>query len=107
MIAYRHYGDLGNHSGIVDIRKEGEFRTDSQIFGFVVAGTSRLSVDTLNEAFLERSIQAGDSLSPNMVTILEGGLLIWGNFKDRRFEKHWNDESATYGMTEKRDNQIR
>ena len=107
MIAYRNYGDLRNHSGIVDVKEESEFRNKSQIFGFVVAGSNRLSVDTTNDAFLEFSKQASYSLSPNIVTVLEGGLLTWGKFKDRHFQKHWNDKSGTYGMTEKDDNQIR
>ena len=107
MIAYRNYGNLHNHSGIVKVNYEHLFRKESQIFGFLVAGKCPLKLNTLNEAFLELSSQVGDSLSPNMVAILDGGLLKWGKFTDRHFEKRWNEKSGSYVMREERNSQIR
>ena len=107
IVKYRKYGELSNTSGIIDVKEEHEFRAESQMFGFVVAGRCTLSEETLCNVFLEVSSQYGDA-SPNMIAILDdSALLNWGRFTDRQWEKEWNEESSTYGMRERRDGKIR
>ena len=72
---YRSYGDL--HTGsVVDVNENpGPL---AQIYGFILAGNTRLAEDTLATYFLELSHEVGDALSPNLAVVLSGTLLGWG-----------------------------
>ena len=72
---YRSYGSL--HTGdIVDVSENPG--ACGQIYGFVLAGNTRLATDTLATSFLELSHNVGDVLSPNLAVVLNGALLNWG-----------------------------
>ena len=49
-----------------------------RIYGFVLAGTARLSDDSLAVAFLELTGEFGEALSPNLGVVLTGAMLSWG-----------------------------
>ncbi len=55
-----------------------------QIFGFMLAGESRLKHETLVATFCELAAQAGNSLSPNLLTLgwkpIDGRGLSWPHF---------------------------
>ncbi len=73
----------------------------AQIFGFVVAGDLRIKPETLCTSFRELARETGDQLSPNMVVILSGGLVNWGNLrKERVLEPKWYDDKKTYVLSE-------
>ena len=73
----------------------------AQIFGFVIVGDLRIKPDTLCASIRELSRETGDQLSPNMVVILNGGLVNWGNLtKEKVRETKWSDEKKTYMLSE-------
>ena len=73
----------------------------AQIFGFVVSGDLRIKPETLCTSFRELAKEIGDRLSPNMVVILSGGLVNWGNLrKERVLEPKWSDEKKSYVLSE-------
>ena len=73
----------------------------AQIFGFVVAGDLRIKPETLCTSFRELARETGDQLSPNMVVILSGGLVNWGNLrKERVLQPKWSDDKKTYVLSE-------
>ena len=72
---YRNYGAM--HDGSVrDISKSpGDL---AQIYGFVLAGITRLAAETLAARFLELNREVSDNVSPNLLVVLRGTLLSWG-----------------------------
>ena len=92
---------------IIDVGEKKASSASRQIFGFLVAGHSRMSTDTLREAFMEFTSDAGDSLSPNMAVLLSGGLLTWGNVaKEKLREIKWSERSKSYSLIERSGNQL-
>ena len=72
---YRSYGSL--HKGdIVNVSERPGAR--GRIYGFILAGHTRLATDTLATSFVEISHEVGDALSPNLAVVLSGALLNWG-----------------------------
>ena len=57
---------------IVRVDEERGDKGRLQIFGFVLAGESRLKHETLIENFLAFAAQVGDSFSPNLLATLDG-----------------------------------
>ena len=73
--SYRNYGAMRDDS-LHDISKSpGDL---AQIYGFVLAGSTRLAEETLAERFLELNLEVGDVVSPNLLVVLSGTLLSWG-----------------------------
>ena len=78
-----------------------EIPETAQIFGFVLAGDLRIKPDTLSASFRELAQEIGDQLSPNMVVILNGGLVNWGNLtKERVREPKWSEDKNSYVLSE-------
>lgn len=72
---YRSYGSL--HTGdIVNVSESPGAR--GRIYGFILAGDTRLATDTLATSFVDISHEVGDALSPNLAVLLSGALLNWG-----------------------------
>ena len=106
MVQQRSYGSLQTPS-IIDITEKKESDTTDQIFGFVLGGELRVSQETFVNAFSELAQETGDQLSPNMVVILNGGLLTWGSFTRVKLrETKWFDHSKSYGVTETTGNDL-
>ena len=100
IVQQRSYGSLQSPS-IIDITEKKESDTTDQIFGFVLAGELRVSQETFLNAFRELTREIGDRLALNMVIVLSGGLLTWGNFaRVKNREIKWFDHSSSYGVTE-------
>ena len=73
----------------------------AQIFGFLIAGDLRIKPETLCDSFRDLSQQTGDMLSPNMVVILNGGLVNWVNLtKGETWETKCSDEKKSYTPSE-------
>ena len=106
IVLERSYGNIRNPS-IIDVGEKKASSASRQIFGFLVAGRSRMSTDTLRAAFMEFTSDAGDSLSPNMAVLLSGGLLTWGNVaKEKLREIKWSERSKSYSLIERSGNQL-
>lgn len=74
----RGYGTTQGDA-ILTATESHEVPETAQIFGFVIAGNLRIKPETLCESFKELSRHTGDELSPNMVVILNRGLITWVN----------------------------
>ena len=72
---YRSYGAL-HEQGIVEMNENPGDR--AQVYGFILAGSTRVREETLASTFLEFSPEVGDLLSPNLLVVLSGALLSWG-----------------------------
>ena len=106
IVQRRNYGSLQT-SPIVDITERPDLDGTSQIFGFVVAGELEVKAETFCDAFKHFSRETGDQFSPNMITILGGGLLTWGNLaKVKQQETRWSDQHKSYGVSETTGNEV-
>ena len=102
----RSYGSLQTAS-IINIDSRTQSDSTTQIFGFVIAGDLKVSPETFCNTFKEFSRDLGDQLSPNMVAILNGGLLTCGNFtRVKQREIKWSEQRKTYGANETTGNDI-
>ena len=91
----------GNSDVLVDEDTEQEER--EQIFGFVLAGESRLNHDSLVATVCMLSAGMDDSLFPNLLLTLDGHVVNWGKItRDKRKEIRKSKE-GTYGVTVYRD----
>ena len=70
-----------------------------QIFGFVLAGESRLKHETLVATFCELSAQVGNSLSPNLLATLDGYAISWGNIAKAERKEIRQSKDGTYGLS--------
>ena len=115
---YRNY--LTPHRDPVIKMDEGQDRKERlKIFGFVLAGKSRLKKETLVETFRTLATQVGEDLSPNLIVTLDGYAIRWGHiakgerrevrqskdntyklniYKDgpESWQESWSSETATY-----------
>ena len=69
-----------------------------QIFGFVLAGESRLKHETLVETFSLLAAQVGESLSPNLLATLDGYGVSWGNIDKKKRREIRKSDNNTYGL---------
>ena len=91
IVLERSYGNIRNPS-IIDVGVKKASSPSRQIFGFVVAGASQMSTDTLTNAFTEFTSETGEGLSPNMAVLLSGWLLTWGNVAQQKLrEVKWSE----------------
>ena len=106
IVRHRNYGSIQT-SSIVDIGESQNHGGTDQIFGFVLAGELRLKKETFCSAFREFARETGDLNAPNMVVVLSGGLLTWGNLaKVKHRETKWFDRHNSYGVTETSGNEV-
>ena len=97
----RGYGTIQGDQ-ILRVMEDEEPAETSQILGFVIAGDLRIQPDTFCEAFKEFNQQSGDQLSPNLVAILSGALLTWGNItKGKIRQTEWSDRTKGYFLSER------
>ena len=99
IVLERSYGNMQNPS-ITDITERRGPDETRQIFGFVIAGSVRMSPDTLMETYLEFTQETGDSLSPNLLAVLTGGLLTWGNFTSKQTQAYKSGDTGYFGIRE-------
>ena len=99
IVQERSYGNLQNPS-VTDITERRGPDETRQIFGFMVAGSVQMSSDTLMKTYLEFTRETGDSLSPNFLAVLTGGLLTWGKFTTQRTETVKFEDTGNFGVRE-------
>ena len=75
-----------------EMRREGL----DQVFGAVLTGRLRVSVQTLRARFTELVRSFGDVYSPNLVEILNGGTLIPAIVKDGEAQAKYSPKKATH-----------
>ena len=95
---YRNYLTL-RRDAITDVNEGRDNRERLQIFGFVLAGDSRLKNETLVATFYEFAAQLGESLSPNLLVTLDGYAIRWGNIAKGERKEIRKSIDGTYGLT--------
>ena len=70
-----------------------------QVFGFVLAGESRSSRDTLVAAFCALSAATNEKLVPNLVVTLDGYAIRWGKVTKGERKEIRKSPGGTYGLT--------
>ena len=95
---YRNYLAL-HRDEITDVNEGRDNRERLQIFGFVLAGDSRLKNETLVATFYEFAAQLGESLSPNLLVTLVGYAIRWGNIAKGERKEIRQSKDGTYGLT--------
>ncbi len=91
----RSYGSMQTPS-VIDIGDHIKDMETRQISGFVLAGSLRLSIDTLMERFVSLTRENGEALSPNILAVLTGGMLTWGSLTNKREERLRSEETGTF-----------
>ena len=106
IVLERGYGNIRNPS-IIDVGDKRPSSATRQIFGFLLNGDSKMSTDTLKQAFIDLTSETGDALSPNMAVLLSGGLLTWGNVaKEKLRETQWSERNKSYSVIERTGNRL-
>ena len=80
-----------------------EQKEREQIFGFVLAGESRLSRDSLVATFRALSADVDECLLPNLLVTLDGFAVRWGKVAKKERKEVRKSASGTYGVTVYRD----
>ena len=68
------------------------------IYGFILAGESRLKYHTLVTTFQNLSTEARDCLLPNLLVSLDGYTIGWGNFAKEERKENFQSKDGTYGV---------
>ena len=74
-----------------------------QVFGFVLAGESHLSRDTLTTTCSALAAGMDETLAPNLLVTLDGFAIRWGKLSKRKREEIHKTANDTYGVTVYRD----
>ena len=91
---------LTSHTdSVIDLNEKSDQEEKLQIFGFVLAGESRLKHETLVETFRALASQVGESLSPNVIATLDGHVVSWGSVAKQERKEVSQGKDGTYGVT--------
>lgn len=93
----RNYLTLGQKS-IVDVNEGKDNKDRQEIFGFVLAGESRLGKETLVNAFLECAANIGECVSVNLAVTLDGHAVNWGAYTNQERKQIYKSNHETYGL---------
>ena len=94
----RNYLSLHRDS-VVRLDDGPERKERAQIFGFVLAGESRLSRETLVGKFSELSAGLVASVVPNLLVTLDGHAVRWGKVAKGERKEVRKSAHGTYGVT--------
>lgn len=95
-------GDSGN--SIINVHVERSHRDRLQIFGFVLAGESRLKRETLLDTFCALSHEEVEPmLLPNFLASLDKFVIMWGNIANQERRETYRSENGTFGVRVFRD----
>ena len=101
----RGYGAIQGGS-IINMDYDQQTAETAKILGIIIAGDLRTREDTFCETFLELARETDDQLCPNMVVILNGGALTWGNItKGKVRSREWSERTKSYVLSESEGNQ--
>lgn len=95
----RNYLSPHGNSSIILVNEGPEQEERHQVFGFVLAGESRLKRDSLLARFTELSVGMDESLVPNLLLTLDGHVVNWGKIARRKRKEMRKSADGTYGMT--------
>ena len=85
---------------VLKLDERSEQKERAQIFGFILAGESRLTCDSLVATFSALSAGVDERLLPNLLVTLDGYAVRWGKIaREERKEIRKSSEHGTYGMT--------
>ena len=88
---------------VVRLDEGPEQKERAQIFGFVLAGESRLSRETLVGMFSELSAGLDASVVPNLLVTLDGHAVRWGKVAKGERKEVRKSAAGTYGVTVHKD----
>ena len=78
-------------------------RERQRVFGFVLAGESRLSRDSLVRTSSALAVGMDETLAPNLIVTLDGYAVRWGKVAKGKREEIRKSADGTYGVTVYRD----
>ena len=99
----RKYLSPGGDESVINLNEAAEQKESEQILGFVLAGESRLSHETLVATFNALSAGMDESLAPNLVVTLDGYAVRWGKIAKGKRKEVRKSRDGTYGVTVYRD----
>ena len=83
---------------IADVNEVMEQEDKAQIFGFILAGESKLSLETLVEQFNSLSVGIDWSLLPNALVTLDGYFVRWGKIAKAERKETMKSDHGTFGV---------
>ena len=93
----RSYLTLSGDS-IIDVNEGMEQEEKAQIFGFILAGESKLSLESLIEKFNSLSVGMDWSLLPNALVTLDGYFVRWGKIAKTERKEIKKSDDGTFGV---------
>ena len=99
----RKYLSPGGDESVVNLDEAPEQKESEQILGFVLAGESRLSHESLVATFSALSAGMDESLAPNLLVTLDGYAVRWGKIAKGERKEVRKSADGTYGVTVYRD----
>lgn len=96
----RNYLNLGEN-GIVKLDEDEKAvgKERLQIFGFVLAGQSRLKRETLLKNVRGLAGEVGNALSPNLLLTLDGYAVKWGRLEQEERKEIGRSSDGSYNLT--------
>lgn len=95
----RNYLTYHRNDAIFSVDKATKPEARLEVFGFVLAGASRLGLNALVDAFRDIAAEVGHTVSPNLLGTMDGHVLSWGNMAKQKSEEVHRSDSGTYGVT--------
>ena len=92
-----------HRDAIISLDERQENKERLQIFGFVLAGESKLKQETLLDKFHKLAAQVGENLSPNLLVTLDGYVIRWGNIGKGERKEIRQSKDGTYGLSVHKD----
>ena len=83
---------------IVEVSEGSEQKERGQVFGFVLAGESRLTCNSLVAAFQAGAAGMEESQVPNVLVTLDGCVACWGKFGRQKRREVRKTGRGTYGV---------
>ena len=83
---------------IIDVNEGIEQEEKAQIFGFILAGESKLRLETLIEKFYSLSVGMDWSLRPNVLVTLDGYFVRWGKIAKAERKEIMKSDNGTFGV---------
>ncbi|MDJ1484044.1 hypothetical protein QNI16_26340 [Cytophagaceae bacterium YF14B1] len=104
IISYRHYGSTLSWDCAEEEQFDQKSKKTDQIFGFAFCGNLNLEPETLAEKYTNLLKKYEKCNVPNLISILNYGLVIYMN-KAKKSIRYWpGDDADTVYVTSKRDN---
>ena len=99
----RKYLSPGGDESVINLDEAAEQKENEQILGFVLAGESRLSRESLVATFSLLSAGVDDNLVPNLLVTLDGYFVRWGKIAKGERKEVRKSGDGTYGVSVYRD----